>query len=93
MTPVSLILEVVLVLLLAACLFYCWRLERRLASLRSGQDGVRATVVELAQATARAEAAVRDMRQNAEAAGAELQERIDDARRLSERLGRLGAIR
>jgi cell division protein FtsB len=93
MSPVSMVLEIVLVLLLAACLFYCWRLEQRLASLRSGQDGVRATVIELAQATSRAEAAVREMRQTAQQAGAELQDSIEEARRLTDRLGRLGSIR
>jgi hypothetical protein len=93
MSPVSLVLEIVLVLLLAACLFYCWRLEQRLTKLRNGQDGVRATVVELMQATAQAETAVRQLRAAAQEAGHDLQEQIEDARKLSDRLGRLGSIR
>jgi Domain of unknown function (DUF6468) len=93
MSPVSFVLEIVLVLLLAACLFYCWRLEQRLAKLRNGQDGVRATVVELMQATAQAEAAVRQLRGAAQEAGQDLQEQIEDARKLTERLSRLGSIR
>ncbi len=93
MSPVSMILELVLVALLAACLFYCWRLEQRLAKLRNGQDGVRATIVELMQATSQAETAVRQLRAAAQDAGQDLQEQIDEARKLTERLGRLGSIR
>lgn len=62
MSPITLTLELVLAAMLAACLFYFWRLDRKLAALRNGQDGVRAAAAELAQATAQAEAAVRAMR-------------------------------
>jgi F0F1-type ATP synthase membrane subunit b/b' len=92
MSPVTLVIEVVLALMLAACLYYFWRLDRRLNALRSGQDGVLKAAAELAQATAQAEAAVRSLRATASEAGRDLQSRINDARATADRLG-LGAGR
>lgn len=94
MSAIGIGLEALLAVLLGACLFYCWRLERKLAALRDGQDGVRAAAAELAQAAARAEAAVRAMRATANDTGRDLQARIDDARAISDRLGLgLGRVR
>lgn len=94
MSPITIGLESLLALLLCACLFYCWRLERKLSALREGQDGIRAAANDLAQAAAHAEAAVRAMRGAAGEAGRDLQARIDDARALSDRLGLgLGRVR
>ncbi|HRO04449.1 MAG TPA: DUF6468 domain-containing protein [Terricaulis sp.] len=92
MSPIALTIEIVLALMLAACLFYFWRLDRKLTAVRNGQDGVRAAAAELAQATAQAEAAVRAMRLTAQEAGRDLQQRINDARATADRLG-LGAGR
>lgn len=92
MSPITLTLEIVLAIMLGACLFSFWRLDRKLSALRSGQDGVRAAAAELAQATAQAEAAVRAMRTSAQDAGRDLQQRINDARATADRLG-LGAGR
>lgn len=92
MSPITLALEGLLAVLLCACLFYFWRLDRKLAALRSGQDGLRAAASELAQATVQAEAAVRALRATAHESGRDLQARINDARSVSDRLG-LGAGR
>ena len=92
MSPITLGIEIVLAVLLAACLFYFWRLDRKLTALRSGQDGALAAAAELAQATAQAEAAVRSLRLTAQEAGRDLQARINDARATADRLG-LGAGR
>lgn len=92
MSPMTLGLEILLAVLLAACLFYCWRLERKLSALRNGQDGVRQAAVELVQAVTQAETAIRSLRGTAQEAGRDLQARIDTARALSDRLG-LGAGR
>jgi len=92
MSPITLGIEIVLALMLAACLFYFWRLDRKLAALRTGQDGIRAAAAELAQATQAAEAAVRNLRLTAQEAGRDLQARINDARATADRLG-LGAGR
>jgi cell division protein FtsB len=92
MSPITLTLEIVLAVMLAACLFTFWRLDQKLSALRNGQDGVRAAAAELAQATAAAEAAVRAMRLTAQESGRDLQQRINDARATADRLG-LGAGR
>jgi CHASE3 domain sensor protein len=85
-------IEGLLAVMLAACLYFFWRLDQKLQALRSGQDGVREAAIELAQATAQAEAAVRAMRATAQEAGRDLQARINDARATADRLG-LGAGR
>ena len=92
MSPITLVIETVLALMLGACLFYFWRLDARLNALRNGQDGVLRAAAELAQATAQAEAAVRSLRATAQEAGRDLQARINDARATADRLG-LGAGR
>lgn len=92
MNPIMFALEGLLAVLLAACLFYFWRLDRKLSALRSGQDGIRQAAAELAQATAQAEAAVHNLRATAQETGRDLQARINDARATADRLG-LGAGR
>lgn len=94
MSPITLVLESALGILLAACLFYCWRLDRKLAALRNGQDGIRAAARELNESVAAADAAVRNLRQAAHEAGRDLQGRIDTAGALAEKLGMaLGRVR
>ena len=92
MSPVTLVLESVLAIMLGACLFYFWRLDRKLNALRTGQDGIRAAAAELVQATTQAEAAVRALKLTAAEAGRDLQARINDAKATADRLG-LGAGR
>ena len=92
MSPIVLTLELVLALMLGACLFFFWRLDIKLSALRSGQDGALAAAAELMQATAQAEAAVRSLRATAQDTGRDLQARINDARATADRLG-MGAGR
>lgn len=92
MSPITLVIEVVLAVMLAVCLFYFWRLDQKLTALRNGQDGALRAAAELGQATAQAEAAVRAMRSTAQDVGRDLQARIVDARATADRLG-LGAGR
>ena len=92
MSPITLVLEGLLAVMLAVCLFFFWRLDQKLGALRSGQDGALRAAAELAQATSQAEAAVRAMRSTAQDAGRDLQARINDARATADRLG-LGAGR
>jgi Domain of unknown function (DUF6468) len=86
-SAITLGLEAGLAVLLCAALVFCWRLERKLNALRAGQDGVRAAAIELRDAAAHAEAAVRGLRVTAHEAGRDLQARIDDAKSLADRLG------
>lgn len=92
MSPITLTIEGVLAVMLAACLFYFWRLDRKLSALRNGQDGIRAAAAELVQATTHAENAIRTLKLTASEAGRDLQARINDARLTADRLG-LGAGR
>lgn len=92
MSPIAFAVEIVLAFMLGACLFYFWRLDKKLTALRSGQDGTLRAAAELAQATAQAETAVRALRATAQDAGRDLQSRINDARATADRLG-LGAGR
>lgn len=80
-------LNLTLLGLLAACLVFCWRLDRKLSHLRNGQDGLRDAAQELIEASRHAEAAVRNLRMTANEAGQTLQSRIDEARNLSDRSG------
>jgi hypothetical protein len=91
-SPIALGLESALAVLLCVVLFFAWRLDRKLAALRDGQDGIRSAAIELTKATAQAELAVRTMRATAQDAGRDLQARIDEARAQADRLG-LGAGR
>jgi hypothetical protein len=80
-------LNLTLLGLLAACLVFCWRLDRKLSHLRNGQDGLREAAQELIEASRHAETAVRNLRLTANEAGHALQSRIDEARTLSDRGG------
>jgi hypothetical protein len=62
MSPISIALEIMLAVLLVACLFYCWRLDRKLTALRSGEQGIRAAAAELNAAVAQADGAIRALR-------------------------------
>ena len=76
MSPVVLTIEVVLAFMLAACLYFFWRLDINLKALRSGQDGALRAAAELAQATAQAEAAVRNLRATAQETGRATADRL-----------------
>jgi hypothetical protein len=86
MSGFSLALDIALLVLLAATVFYCWRLDRRLDTLKKGQDGLRDAASEMVDSIARAETAVRGLRAASEDAKRELQARIDEARGLADRL-------
>lgn len=94
MSPLTLGLEALLAVLLAACLFYCWRLDRKLTAFRNGQNGIREAARELIESVSAAEEAIRQLRQTANEAGRDLQGRIDTAKQISDRLGlALGRVR
>lgn len=82
MSSMSWIVEGLLIVLLGACLFYCWRLERKLTQLRKGEDGLREAARELSESVTQAQAAILSLRSTAHEAGRDLQSRIDLARGL-----------
>lgn len=76
-------------ILLVAAIVWAVILDRRLRDLRSGKDGVKQAVMDLAGAAARAEAAVAALRIAAEKSGVELAEQQSRARAASEELAML----
>jgi Domain of unknown function (DUF6468) len=74
------IVEVSLELLLAVTLCYCIVLERRLAAVRKGQEGLSRTIGELNMAIAGAGASLRALKSTAGEAAQTLDERLKRAR-------------
>jgi len=79
-------LELVLTLLLAATLVYCIVLERRLAVVRSGQDGLKSMIAQLNSAIAGAGASLRALKAAAGEAAETLDDRLARARALADEL-------
>ncbi|HET7335833.1 MAG TPA: DUF6468 domain-containing protein [Rhizomicrobium sp.] len=82
----AMIVELSMSGLLAATLIYCAVLERRLAALRNGQDGLKETIGELNSAIVTAGASMRMLKSAAADAGELLDERLGRARALSDEL-------
>jgi len=72
--------ELILEVLLAATLFYCVVLERRLAAVRKGQEGLKTHIGELNMAIAGAGASLRALKSAAGEAAQTLDERLKRAR-------------
>ena len=87
----SLIVEIVLSGLLAVTLVYCAILERRLAMLRKGQDGLKQTFAELNAAIIAAGASVRALKESAASAAETLDDRLARARGMADELSVLTA--
>ena len=73
-------IEIALDVLLAATLCYCIMLERRLAAVRKGQDGLARMVGELNMAISGAGASLRALKSAANEAAHSLDERLKRAR-------------
>lgn len=78
----KLILDFLVAGLLAATLFYCIRLERRLGAFRSGQDGLKEVVDQLNSATDSARASIEALKAAAGMAGEQLEKRVRGAEAL-----------
>jgi hypothetical protein len=77
---ITFFVEVTLEILLAATLCYCIVLERRLAAVRRGQEGLSRTIGELNMAIAGAGASLRALKAAAGEAAQTLDERLKRAR-------------
>lgn len=90
----SMTLEIILASLLLIAIAYCWRLDGKLKALRTGNVRMVEAAKELRSSALHAEKAVAALRGSADAAGRELQARIDEARALAAQpLVRDGIIR
>ncbi|PCJ71788.1 MAG: hypothetical protein COA62_04260 [Rhodobiaceae bacterium] len=84
--PTDLILDALVAILLAATIFYCAMLDRRLKALRSGQDGFKAIIDQLNTATARAEMSIGQLKQASGEAGSGIIEQHEKARAVADEL-------
>jgi hypothetical protein len=89
MSPISLSLDVLLMVLLIAALGFGWRLERRLKSLRESHADFAKAVGDLDRAALRAETGLAQMRQATDEAVDLLAGRIEKARELTAKLDRM----
>jgi len=83
----SIAFEMLVSLLLVVTIGYCFQLDRRLKALRSGQDGVRESILQLLQATAKAEQSVEALTRTGTTVTTELESRIVEAKILTRKLG------
>jgi chromosome segregation ATPase len=90
MTPdTGLIIDLIVIALLAATIFYAFRLERRLANMRNAQTALAEVIRELNTAAARAEAGIQGLKAAAASSGHTLDEKTKRARSLADELGLL----
>ena len=85
----SIAIEILLSALLAATLFYCAVLERRLANLRKGQDGLKQTIAQLNTAIMSASTSIRALKEGTANAADTLDERLSRARGMADELSLL----
>ncbi|WP_342361514.1 DUF6468 domain-containing protein [Terrarubrum flagellatum] len=79
----SLAIDTLVALLLAATIFYCIILERRLKQLRADEQIMRRTIVDLAGATESAERSIGALKQTVAQADASLATRLESAERFA----------
>lgn len=82
----DLVLQILLTALLAVTVVYCYRLDKRLRILRSGQDGLREVVEQLNAATVEAGRSIELLRGSSVEIGEELDKRMRSARALLDEL-------
>jgi len=86
MTLAAIAYEALVCILLAAAAVMCWRVDRRLRALRSGQDGLKDTITALNDAVDRARASLGALDRASKEQGAALKSDVEAARRLSDEL-------
>jgi hypothetical protein len=82
----NLLLDIIIIVLLAATIVYAVILNSRLAQLRDNRDDLARLVAAFNDATARAESGIPKLRRAAEEAGNALQERVEKAQTLRDDL-------
>jgi len=95
----SLLIDVIVIALLGATIYFAFRLDRRLQSVRNVQNELAGVIRELNSAAARAEAGIQGLKMAAQSSGQQLEEQIHSARvvgdelaillKSSERVGRV----
>ena len=85
--PWNMLVDLVVIVLLGATVFYCVLLDRRLRAMRDGQDGLKDTIHTLNEACDRAAMSVRNLSGATEQVDDELEHRLERARELADELG------
>lgn len=75
-------LDLLLAVLLAATVVYCFLLNRQLTALRAGEGQLRAVITEFGQATAKAESGIANLRSASDKVGQSLEAQVQEALRL-----------
>ena len=86
MTLAGLIFEGTVAVLLIAAIFMMWRVDAKLRALKSGQDGVRQSVIALDEATDRARASLTALQRATHESGDDLKNQVRDAQGLADEL-------
>ncbi|EAP91477.1 MAG: hypothetical protein CMH91_12530 [Oceanicaulis sp.] len=86
MTLAGLAFEALVCVLLLMAVIMCWRVDRRLRALRSGQDGLVGTITGLNDAVERARATLSALDRATRDGGESLREEVDRARKLADEL-------
>lgn len=84
--PTDLLLDLLVAVLLAATIFFCVLLDRRLKALRSGQDGLKAIIDQLNTATSRAEMSIGQLKRVSGDADTGLNDQLRQARLVTDEL-------
>ena len=79
-------IDIIVIALLAATIFYAFRLERRLAHMRNTQAAFADVIRELNTAAARAEAGIQGLKAAVTSSGQELDDKAKRARGLADEL-------
>lgn len=85
----GLLIDVVVIAMLGATIFYALRLERRLANMRTAQSSLADVIRELNSSAARAEAGIHGLKSAAISSGQMLDDKIKRARALNDELALL----
>ena len=87
----TVVVEILLSLLLMATLGYCIVLERKLADVRKGQEGLATTIGDLNSAIGTASTTLRALQSTAATTGAELDQKVGRARATIDELSLVAA--
>lgn len=82
----SLLIDVTVIALLGATIYFAFRLDRRLQSVRNVQNELAGVIRELNSAAARAEAGIQGLKMAAQSSGQQLEEQIHSARVVGDEL-------
>lgn len=82
----GLIIDIVVIALLGATIFYALRLEQKLANMRSAQAALADVIRELNTSATRAEAGIQGLKAAAASSGQALDEKIKRARSLADEI-------